>query len=314
MTTTTSTLPPAVRVSLCMDMLSIPTPNFIHNITAVRKVLPANGGDTIRFRRYQRLPSATVPLGNTGQEPPPTPQTVVDIDARISYYAQYVYTNEQVFIQNQESVLAEQSITLGISLRQTEDELTRNLLAASATAFYGQNGSNGDTPTEPSLDDVNIVTQMLFTNNAYSILKGIPGANKFGTGPVRNAFIAMCSTELQAQLQIPQFINVNNYPSQQDIMASEFGSINNIRFFMSSEGSVIPNSSMMGFDIFNIFVTGMEAYAATQQDRYNTQFLYRPAIYSGPTMQNVSLGWKMSFVPAILNDQWLLAWKVTNHD
>jgi len=123
----------------------------------------------------------------------------------------------------------------------------------------------------------------------------------------------MCSTELQTQLQIPQFVNVNNYASQQDIMASEFGSINNIRFFMSSEGSVIPNASMMGFDIFNIFVTGMESYAATQQDRYNTQFLYRPAIYSGPTMQNVSLGWKMSFVPCILNDQWLYAWKVTNH-
>lgn len=311
MTTTTSTLPPAVRVSLCMDMLSIPTPNFIHNTTAVRKTLPANGGDTIRFRRYQRLPSATVPLGNTGQEPPPTPQTVVDIDARIGYYAQYVYTNEQVFIQNQESVLAEQSITLGISLRQTEDELTRNLLSAAATVRYGQFGTNGDTPTNISVEDANAVTQTLFTNNAYSVLKGLPGQNKFGTGPVRNAFIAMCSTELQSSIQIAQFINVNNYPSQQDIMASEFGSINNIRFFMSSEGAFTPNASMMNRTVYDIFVTGMEAYAVTQQDRYNTQFLYRPAIYSGPTMQNVSLGWKMSFVPCILNDQWVVNWKVT---
>ena len=42
----------------------------------------------------------------------------------MSFYGTYIAINEQVTLQNQDPVLNEAAIRLGVSLRQTEDQLT----------------------------------------------------------------------------------------------------------------------------------------------------------------------------------------------
>lgn len=94
--TTTSILPSPVQQSFSYKLLSVPVPNMIHNIPAMRKNMPRNGGNTLRMRRYNPLQTAMVPLGNSGITPPPQNLTAVDIDAKISFYGTYVVLNEQV--------------------------------------------------------------------------------------------------------------------------------------------------------------------------------------------------------------------------
>lgn len=100
--TTTSTLTPPVQQSFDYRLLSVKVPNMIHTLPAMRKKMPAHGGDTIRFRRYNPLDTAMVPLGNTGITPPPQQLTALNIDARISWYGTYVILNEQVVLQAQD--------------------------------------------------------------------------------------------------------------------------------------------------------------------------------------------------------------------
>jgi N4-gp56 family major capsid protein len=94
--TTTTTLPAPVQQSFDYKLLSVPVPNMIHKIPAVLKRMPKNGGRTLRMRRYNPLPTATVPLGNNGVTPPSTNLTAIDIDATISFYGQFIELNEQV--------------------------------------------------------------------------------------------------------------------------------------------------------------------------------------------------------------------------
>jgi N4-gp56 family major capsid protein len=100
--TTTSTLPAPIQQSFSYKLLSVPVPNFIHNIPAMRKQMPRNGGTTLRMRRYNPLNAALVPLGNSGVTPPPQNLTAVDIDAKIGFYGTYVVLNQQVTLQNQD--------------------------------------------------------------------------------------------------------------------------------------------------------------------------------------------------------------------
>src|SRR5690606_4829916 len=130
--TTTSLLAAPVQQSFSYKLLSVPTPNMIHKIPAMLKTMPRNGGRIMRFRRYNPLNTALVPLGNSGVTPPPQVATAVDIDAEMSFYGDYVLLNEQVTLQNQDPALNEITARLGVALRQTEDELTRNMLAATA--------------------------------------------------------------------------------------------------------------------------------------------------------------------------------------
>lgn len=143
MITTSSVLPAPVQQSFSYKLLSVPVPYMIHKIPAMLKQMPRNGGTTLRMRRYNPLATATVPLGNSGITPPPQSLTAVDIDAKIDFYGTYIYLNEQVTLQNQDPVLNEATKRLGVSLRQTEDQLTRDMLASTATFINSVNGTNG---------------------------------------------------------------------------------------------------------------------------------------------------------------------------
>jgi N4-gp56 family major capsid protein len=278
----------------------------------MRKNMPRNGGTTLRMRRYNPLATALVPLGNSGVTPPPQNLTAVDIDAKISFYGTYVQLNEQVTLQNQDPVLNECAARLGVSLRQTEDELSRDMLASTASFINCTAGVNGDNPTEITRSDVDTVVRTLLSNNAYTVLDNIEGANKFGTAPVRNAYFALTSTDLTGNLDaVTGFIQINQYPSPMNALQSEWGAIGNLRFLISSIGSVTQNASALGANVYNIFCVGMEAYACIEQDGYSASFIYRPPIFDGPLALNASVGYKFAEVPRITNDLWIVNLRAT---
>jgi|ERR1700750_2142373 len=79
-------------------LLAVQTPNLIMKLGALTKRLPAKGGRILRMARYDRLPTAPVPLGPSGATPPSTDLNRIDIDAQMSFYGQYVAINQQVEI------------------------------------------------------------------------------------------------------------------------------------------------------------------------------------------------------------------------
>lgn len=209
-------------------------------------------------------------------------------------------------------VLNEAAARLGVSLRQTEDELTRNMLAGTAAFLNCVGGVNGDNPTEITQADVQTVVRTLLSNNAYTILDNIEGEDKFGTAPVRDAYFALCSTQLAGELEnVVGFIHKNQYPAPMSALRSEWGAIGNLRFLISSIGSVTPLSSLLGANVYNIFCVGMEAYACIEQDGYSATFIYRPPIYDGPLALNASVGYKFAECPRITNDLWVINVRTT---
>jgi len=310
--TTTSTLPSPVQQSFSLKLLSVKVPNLIHKIPADQYRLPRHGGNTLRMRRYNPLQTSLVPLGNGGVTPPSQNLTAIDIDAKVSWYGSWVEINEQVVLQNQEAVLNECARRLGVAMRQSEDELTRDMLAATATVLNCTGGLNGDNPTDIELSDVQLAVRTLLDNDAYTLMDGIDGEDKFGTGPVRRAYFALCSTSLTPDLEgVDTFRHVNAYPAPNQALPSEWGSIGNLRFLISSIGSVTRNASALGNDIYNIFCVGLESYACVLQDGASAQFIYLPPIFSGPLAQNVTVGYKFAEVPRITNDQWLINLRTT---
>lgn len=215
-------------------------------------------------------------------------------------------------LQNQDPVLNECAARLGVSLRQTEDQLTRDMLASTASFINCTGGVNGDSPTELTRSDVDTVVRTLLNNNAYTIMDYMEGEDKFGTAPVRDAYFALCSTNLTGNLDnVSGFIQKNQYPAPMNALRSEWGAIGNLRFLLSSIGSSVANASANGNTVYNIFCVGMEAYACVQQDGYSASFIYRPPIYDGPLALNASVGYKFAEVPRITNDLWVINLRAT---
>lgn len=134
-----------------------------------------------------------------------------------------------------------------------------------------------DNPTEIVRSDVDGVVATLQNNDGEFISEMIGGENKFGTGPVRDSYFAMADSNMIGQLENVQgFIAKAQYPNDKSTLPSEWGSIGNVRFFLSSRGSVTASSSLLGADVYNIFVTAQEAYCSIDLDGASAQFIYHP--------------------------------------
>lgn len=195
---------------------------MIHGIPAMRKQMPREGGPNIRFRRYNPLQTAMVPLGNSGIQPPAQNLTAVDIDAKMAFHGTYIILNEQVTLQAQDPVLNEAAKRLGVAMRQTEDQLIRDVLSSTASFINCTGGVNGDNPTEITRSDVGTVVRALLDADTKTIVEGMEGEDKFGTSPIRDAYFALCSTHLTSDLDnIQGFVNKSQYPSNMRALESE---------------------------------------------------------------------------------------------
>lgn len=107
----------------------------------------------------------------------------INIDAQMDFYGTFILLNEQCTLQNQDPVLNEAARRLGVSLRETEDNLTRDCLSGTLSFINCVNGANADNPTEITRQDIDGVVRQLRLNSAYSFTTGVEGENKFGTAP-----------------------------------------------------------------------------------------------------------------------------------
>lgn len=189
----------------------------------------------------------------------------------------------------------------------------RGLLESTASFVNCVGGVNGDNPTEPSAADFDNVVTTLQNADADFISDMMEGTNKFGTGPVRDSYFCMAHTALIPRFNaMAGFISKAQYPSQMNILSSEWGSVSNVRLVLSSRGSVTASSSLLGADVYNMFVCGQEAYTSVQLNGESAKFIYHaPGWGDDPAELRQTAAFRFSHARAITNDAWLINLRAT---
>ena len=281
MTVSIATMPPQIQQRYNAKLLSTPERNLIHNLFASPVELPDNQGFIDRQSRYDRLDLFPVPLDDAQTNPPSQQLNRVDVDCRVRVYATYIVLTRQVTITNEDPVLNSAAARLGQSLRETQDVLQRDNLEATASIVNSLGGTNGDVPTEMTVSDVDDITALLQDNDGEYIMVKIPGENKIATSPVGDAYGCMLTTRMIPVLNnMTGFIKKFQYPNVNVTLDSEWGAVNNVRFFVSSQGSVTQSASLLGADVANCFVTAKEGYKVVWQAGGKARFIYLPPGYN----------------------------------
>ena len=309
--TNVSVLPPAVRDYYDRLLLMTAYPQLIHTKFAQKRVLPEKSGDTIVFRRYARLSTVPVPLVD-GISPPGSALSATDIKARVDFYGNFVTITNQVELTVEDRVLNEAARLLAQNLGQTIDEVTRDVLASTASTLACSNGVNGSTPTELTKADLDSAVFTLLGNDAEMISEVIVGRDAFGTAPVRPAFWAYIDTALLDDLEaVSNFVHSSQYPNQQSVLDSEWGTTGNIRWLYTSVGSV----SAAATPVYDNFIVGKEAYAVVHLGGETGEFYIEPLGSAGsadPLHQRGTVGWQHPFVSRILNDAFMVNLQATH--
>lgn len=307
MTVSLSTLPPQVQQRYNAKLLSTPERNLVHMLFASPVELPDNQGFIDRQSRYDRLNTFAVPMDDAQTNPPSQMLNRVDVDCRVRVYATYIVLTRQVTITNEDPVLNSANARLGQALRETQDILVRDQLESSASIINCVNGNNGDLPTEMAIEDLDDVVTVLQNNSGEYITNIVEADLKFGTSPIGDSYGMMSTTRM-----IPVFNNIKGftrkfaYPNIRDTLSVEWGGANNVRMFISEQGSVTPQASLLGNDIANNFVAAKEGYKVVWQAGGKARFIYLPPGYNNdPCMLRHTAGCSFYQGQCITNDLWV---------
>jgi N4-gp56 family major capsid protein len=303
---------PELPVQASEDLLSTPQFNLIHSFGVDLHHAESYVGQTTRMSRFERLSTDGGQLDGSGIDPASEVPVRTDIDAKMEIYAKSLVTNEQIILFENSKTLTKFTALLGGWLREKEDLLMRDLFSSSVSYINATGGLNGDQPSNISLNDVNNIENILLGNDARSMLTNLEATNKFGTAGVRDAFIALCSTNLASDLQKVQGVLLKSaYPTQEGIRPEEYCSISRFRFFISSKAARTPGISLKGNTVYTIPMYGLEAAAKIEQNNYTAVIGYRPPWVVSSVAQNSQLYAKFAIARAITNQNWISGLNVT---
>lgn len=302
--TTTAQVPPEVRTYFDRLLLTLARPYYIYDMFAQKRTIPLNSGDQMIFRRYATLTAATVPIQD-GTTPPGDALSVTDFSTQIKWYGNFVVITDQVQFTVQDRVLNEATRVLSLQLGLTIDTLIRNMMVATASAINCSNGVNGGTPTEITTADIKNAVRALRLGNARLMTKPIMGENRFATSPVRSSYWGFMDVTLQPDLEAcADFLSSANYPNPMDALEAEWGSTNNVRWLLSTNGYATSAAT----PVWNSIILGQEAYGVVKLGSKEAEFIVKPlgsAGTSDPLNQRGSVGYKYPFATRLLNDNWI---------
>lgn len=303
---------PELPLQFSEDLLSTPMFNLIHSFGADLHYADAHIGKTTRMSRYERLSTNGGQLDGSGIDPAPEVVVRTDIDATMEIYAKTVVINEQVTLYENDKVLTKFTSLLGQWMREKEDLLMRDLYSSSVSYINAVGGGNGDQPSNINRASINNIERILLGNDARTMLENVDATRMIGTAPIRDAFIALASTDISSDLQdVDGVLLKTNYPSQEGLRPEEYCSVSRFRFFVSSKGAKIPGASLLGNTVYTIPMFGVEAAAKIEQNNYSAILGYRPPYVVSSVAQNSQLYAKFAIARAITNQNWVSGLNVT---
>ena len=197
----------------------------------------------------------------------------------------------------------------GRCMKESNDQHMADVLIATSSQYTCAYGNNGDSPTQYSKDDSSLIYETFRGQSAPQIFAGKEGMEKYGSAPIGNAYMVLCSTDLISSLRsISGWVNKINYPNQKGVQHEEEGSLEGFRFFVSEMGSVSSVKSVNNRTVYNMTHIAKDAAAAITLGGNGELIYHKP---TDALEQNATLGVKWRQCGKILQDQYMMNVKAT---
>jgi len=271
---------------------------------AVEKTLPRNYGDTINWRRFNKLAVTKTAL-TEGTTPAGQSISGSAITATIAQYGNVLYFTDLVDLQQLDAVRQEYTVELGYQAKETLDEIVRDVLVAEGSSFYAHGASEVVTINDrladleatdaPRIDD--------FRHIVLAMKKAFIGGNRKAAGK----YVALISPDVMATLfddtKVQNYMNFGqtNVMFSDGMVVDMFG----IRFEEVLNAPILETASSTGVFAHDSIVIGEEAYAVTKLEGAGLRVITKGLGSAGvedPLDQRQSIGWKINgFSAKVLN-------------
>ncbi len=290
-------------------LLSVAQKNLVFYNYGEKRPIPARGGKSIQFRRFEKI---IVTAGSytltEGTPPTETQATVSSVSCTISQYGQFSKLSDILETQAYDPVIDQFVEKYGIAMaegvdtviRDVVDNTTTNIQYADAATVVGTSGA-GAVGSGNYLD----AAELLEMRRTLRRADALPVAD--------GKYVCIIHPDNTKDLfEDPDIVDAFQHAAPREegnpLFTGVLGDWMGIRFVETSNLHIYSSYGMSGADIYEVVMLGKEAFGVSELSAQAARTIIHPRGTGGhtdPLEQFSTVGWKAALTAKILNENFL---------
>lgn len=194
-------------------LIDIAEPKLVHDQFGDKYPIPAGGGKTIEFRKYDSLEKAVSPI-TEGVTPEGNSLNVSAVTETVMQYGDWVQLSDMLEMSAVDNNVLQATRLLGAQAGRTLDSITRDVLAGGTNVIYAPSVADGEaTPVTSRLDidgTCKLTADLIF--RAAAQLKGM------NADPIDDKYVAIVHPYVAYDLmRSEEWIDAHKYATPENI-------------------------------------------------------------------------------------------------
>lgn len=298
--TTSAELSAEMKTFYDKTLITLAGPRLVHEQFGQKKPIPKNGGKTIEFRKFSKLPKALTPI-TEGVTPTGNKLKATAVTASVDQYGDYVEQTDMLELTAIDNTIVEATKELADQAGLTLDTVVRNELIAGTNVMFVPKISADGTETEVTersqLDD----TCRLRVKDVFTAAAELKAVN---APKIDGAYIAIIHPYVAFDLMQDagdKWMDIHKYKDPENIYQGEIGMLGGVRFVESTEAKIFEGG------VFATLFLGANAYGVTDIEGGGLEHIVKQKGYGNdPLNQRSSVGWKATKVAKRLLEEYII--------
>ena len=300
-------LSPEMKTYYSDYLIDLAEPHLVHDQFGQKKPIPANGGKTIEFRKYDSLPKATTAL-TEGVTPNGQKMNVTTITATVDQYGGYIELSDVLMLTAIDNNLVEATKLIASQAGRTLDTITRNVLISELYMDFFPNGKSTAASLVGGASSGNDYMTVDLVRNVVRALK------KQNTEKLNGYYWGIIHPDIEYDLMSdPEWKYPHQYKDTRNLYDNELGEIAGVRFVESTEAKIeknvaYDNATAGSRDVYHTLIGGANAYGVTEVTGGGLKHIVKPLGSGGtsdPLDQRATVGWKALKTAEVLVRQYM---------
>ena len=276
---------------------------FQHSKLAQERPMPKNYGDTINFRKIEKLEPALVPL-TEGVTPDGSEASISAISATTKQYGDYMLFSDKVDFEQVDPIITEYVTEQGYQASETLDVIVRDELNGGTNVFYANEKDDREqlaSGDKPKIADLRKMRLQMKKNHVK---------------PINGKYVVLVTPDIvEDLLDDEHFLRAYEYGrDNKPFIDGEIADVYGMRFVEVINGKVWEEVGADAVNVHSAVMLGKGAYGITKiRGEGDVKSIVKGKGSSGtedPLNQRQSVGWKVNaFVAKRLEEQAIIRYE-----
>lgn len=259
---------------------------------AQERPLPSGEGKAVSFQRYSPLTRITTAL-TEGSNPSAVDLSATNVTASVSEYGSYTPISKLLKLTAIDPKMEGAVKVMAQNAGESIDELIRNELNNGTAQLAGGKTVITDVAATDTFDADEIRKAVRNLKNQKA-MRYDDGYFLAKTNPYASYDIMGDST----------WVNAHTYKDGKELYKGELGKLHGVRFLEGTN----PTTTSSTVTVYNSYIHGKEAFGMTQLEGDEKKIYVKtpgPNSTDNPIDRFYTVGWAVSFVPKVLDANWI---------